>query len=142
MRDAPPPITVESGRGAVFLWLSLAAALAGGAALFFLDPSQHGFYPRCFFKMATGLDCPGCGGLRATHQLLHGHLAAAFALNPLYILTLPIAGFFFMRSILEQRTGRKWPRLFQPATSIWLGAGIVIAFGVLRNLPWHAWIKA
>ena len=142
MRDASPAITDQQGSGAIFLWLGLAVALAGGTALFLLDPSQHGFYPRCFLKMATGLDCPGCGGLRATHQLLHGHFSAAFSLNPLFIAALPFTALLFARALHERCTGRRWPRLVQLSTAVWIGGGIVIAFGVLRNLPWRDWFGA
>ena len=28
-------------------------------------------FPKCPFKVLTGLDCPGCGSQRAIHSLLH-----------------------------------------------------------------------
>ena len=90
--------------------------------------------------MASGLDCPGCGGLRATHQLLHGDIRAAFALNPLFIVVLPIGAFFAVRALAERLTQRKWPRLLSTTAMIWIAAVGVIAFGILRNLPWRAWI--
>jgi len=37
----------------------------------------------------TGLDCPTCGALRATHLLLHGQLRAAFAMNPFLFFAVP-----------------------------------------------------
>ncbi len=140
MRDAPPVIRVEQGRGMVFLWLGMAAALSGAVALFFYDPAMHGFYPRCFFKLASGLDCPGCGGLRATHQLLHGNIGAAFALNPLFIVALPFLAWWAARVLIEQLTGNKWPRLVPTSTALWIVGGVVIAFGVLRNVPWRSWL--
>ena len=142
MHDAPPLIMEERGRGAIFVWLGIAATLMGVALLYLYNPVEAGFYPRCFFKMATGLDCPGCGGLRATHQLLHGQLRAAFELNPLFIVALPTTLFFLVRAGAEKRNGSKWPRFFQTATLIWSGAVLVVAFGVLRNLPWRAWFEA
>lgn len=142
MRDASPAMTIFSGRSSIFILLGLAVGLAGAAGLFFFDPSQHGFYPRCFFKMMTGLDCPGCGGLRATHQLLHGHIRAAFALNPLFIAAIPVAAFFSSRALFERITGHKSRRVMGHSTAVWIGGVIVIAFGVLRNLPWRAWFGA
>ena len=139
MHQAPPVIVVEQGRSTVFVGLGIVAALIGAAALFLFDPSQYGFYPRCFFKMASGLDCPGCGGLRATHQLLHGDIRAAFALNPLFIMLIPVGTFFAVRAIVERFTRKKWPRLLSTTTMIWTAATVVIAFGILRNLPWRAW---
>ena len=139
MHDLPPALPIKSGRGVIFVWLGVATALMGGAVLYFFNPSQAGFYPRCFFKMITGWDCPGCGGLRATHQLLHGHLREAFALNPLFIVALPLLGYFVARPIVGFFTGRAWPQPFKSVVWLWLGAAVVIAFSVLRNLPWRAW---
>lgn len=141
MRSVPPVISVEHGRNTVIVGLGIVASVAGALALFLFDPAQHGFYPRCFFKMATNLDCPGCGGLRATHQLLHGNVARAFALNPLFIVAIPIAAFWGARSAIERIVDKKWPRLVSTATAIWLGAAVVVGFGVLRNLPWRAWLN-
>ena len=139
MRDDSPPITIQSGRSVIFVLVGLAVGLAAAAGLFFFDPSQHGFYPRCFFKMMTRLDCPGCGGLRATHQLLHGHLRAAFALNPLFIAAIPVVAFFSFRALFERITGSKSRRFMRYTTAVWIGGAIVIVFGVLRNLPWRVW---
>ena len=134
-------MTIERGRGKIFVWLGFFAAVAIGVILYLLNPSEHGFYPRCFFKMSTGLDCPGCGGLRATHQLLHGNLIAAFKLNPLLICLLPLGAYFGLRQIVFMRTGRLWPQPFRSSRWSMLLAVVVIAFGVLRNLPWSAWFS-
>jgi len=142
MQVAPPLILEERGRGTTFVLLGIVAALAGVALLYLYNPVEAGFYPRCFFKIATGLDCPGCGGLRATHQLLHGHLRAAFQLNPLYVAALPVGMLFLIRAGAERWSGRKWPRLFRSTTLVWMGAGAVLVFGVLRNLPWRGWFEA
>lgn len=137
MRAAPPVLVEERGRATVFLWLGLMAGLAAAVVLYCFNPVESPFYPRCFFKMATGFDCPGCGGLRATHQLLHGHWHTAFVLNPLLVLALPLATFFALRAVWEKKTGRRRPRLFQISTVVWICAVIVIGFGVLRNVPWR-----
>ncbi|MCX6913024.1 MAG: DUF2752 domain-containing protein, partial [Verrucomicrobia bacterium] len=74
--------------------MSALLAAAVGLVLFCFDPRQYHFYPICFFHKATGLLCPGCGALRATHQLLHGHLAAAFRFNPMLVASLPFLLWF------------------------------------------------
>lgn len=40
-------------------------------------------FPLCPFKLATGLPCPGCGGIRAAAALLHGDILHALYINPL-----------------------------------------------------------
>jgi hypothetical protein len=104
--------------------------------LFFFNPAEHGFFPRCYFRAFTGWDCPGCGGLRAAHQLLHGEVRAAFALNPLLVLALPLVGYFAMRFLLARFVGQQLPQLFRSGHWIWLAAVVVVAFGLARNLPW------
>ncbi len=67
------------------------AALAA-AVLFFFDPATTEFYPPCLFKTFLGAQCPGCGSLRAAHQLLHGNLKEAWTLNKPLLIALPLAG--------------------------------------------------
>lgn len=139
MDSVPPLIKTQPGVARIFLWAGLTAAAGLAAVMFFFNPAEHGFFPRCFFRMATGWDCPGCGGLRAAHQLLHGEVRAAFALNPLLVLALPLAAYFFARFLLERFAGKKLPQPFQSVKWLWLVAAVVVAFGVLRNFPWRQW---
>jgi len=113
-------------------WLVGGVALLGLlAALFWFNPAHHGFYPQCVFYRVTGLSCPGCGGLRAAHQLLHGEVAAAFRFNPFVVLALPVVGWLI---------GRRWlgrPPLSHRAVLGWAWAAVValLVFAVVRNLP-------
>jgi len=109
--------------------------LAIGSVFYFFDPAQFGFYPACLFHKLTGLNCPGCGGLRALHQLLHGHLAAAFQLNPLLVLALPLALWFLARQIFDRGAGKLTLATFTRPPWPWILLGVVVLFGVMRNLP-------
>ena len=101
-----------------FAWLLLAlGGAAAVAALFFLDPATHGFYPRCPLHSLTGLDCPTCGGLRAAHQLLHGNVRAAYVLNPFLFYALPVAALFLIRPLRVRARGLPWAAL--AALVIW-----------------------
>jgi hypothetical protein len=110
-------------------------ALAGGIVLFAIDPARHEIYP-CLLRTTTGLLCPGCGGLRATHQLLHGNLAAAWALNPLAVLLVPLYAWFAMHIASGIVRGRGLAQNTPRPALIWLGLGGLLLFGILRNLPW------
>jgi hypothetical protein len=119
----------------VFLILAPLGLLSAAAVLFRFDPSQFGFYPLCWFHRTTGLWCPGCGSLRSLHQLLHGNLAVALRYNALLVFSLPLLAWLGCRMALA-RIGKKpsVPISVQPAW-LWTAAGVLIAFGILRNLP-------
>lgn len=114
--------------------LLLLAALVAAALLYRFDPAQYGFYPRCQFHAMTGLQCPGCGGLRAVHALLHGHVVEAFRLNALFVVALPVAlAFVGWRSLSRPREVSS-PQKFSMAW-VWVFVAVVTAFAVVRNLP-------
>ena len=48
--------------------------------------------PGCPFRAITGIPCPTCGTTHVAVALMHGHLGAALAANPLVAL----AGLFFV----------------------------------------------
>ncbi|HMJ91645.1 MAG TPA: DUF2752 domain-containing protein [Candidatus Acidoferrum sp.] len=124
------------------IWLLVAVAFITSAALLYrFNPIEHGFYPRCMFRIVTGWDCPGCGGLRATHQLLHGNVRAAFDLNPLLVCVLPIAAVFVVWWMRTKEQSRSCASFLQNPKLLWSLAAIVIAFGLLRNLPWRIWLS-
>jgi hypothetical protein len=107
----------------------------GALLLRVFDPATAGLFPPCPLHYFTGLYCPGCGSLRAMHQLLHGNLREAWALNPMAVLLLPFVVYGLTSEALLQLRGRGLPHLFLPA--IWiraLGVAIVL-FGIARNLP-------
>ena len=81
--------------------------IAGAAAVLFLfDPATAGFYPPCLFRTVFGFSCPGCGSLRAVHQMLHGNLGAAWALNKPILIAMPLAA---LASFLFRKTHRAVP---------------------------------
>lgn len=109
--------------------------LAGGLVLFFFPPLEYGFYPKCLLHSWTGLSCPGCGALRALHQLLHGNISVAFHYNPLLVMALPFLAAWGFHKVYEMITGHDlfpW-RIPRPAI---LGIlTVIVVFTVLRNLP-------
>lgn len=101
--------------------------------LFWFDPTVYRFYPLCLFHSATGLWCPGCGSLRALHQLLCGHVASAFHFNPLLVVSLPWLLAYWTVRIHRGYRGLAPPKL-RPAWILLFLSG-ALAFGILRNLP-------
>ncbi len=112
--------------------LGLAALVAAG--LYAVDPAKHAVYPACPLYATTGWECPGCGGLRATHQLLHGHVGAAWAFNPLAVLLLPLYAWILLDAGLTLVRGRGLPEFGPRPTLLWLGVAVLFVFGILRNI--------
>lgn len=122
-------------RGAWSVVAVTGAGLAAAATLYAVDPNQPGHYPTCPFLATTGLYCPGCGSLRATHDLLHGDLAGALARNPLAVLAVPYLLVALVTFVLR-RTGRPAPRSTSlPPWVLWSLLALVLTYAVLRNLP-------
>lgn len=123
----PPPRPPASAEAAAVL-------AVGAAILFWFDPARHAFYPVCLFHRVTGLDCPGCGGLRALHQLLHGQLLEAFRLNPIVVTAIPLVGWLGIRSWINRRRGGRAGQT-SVLWVIWVLVVLLVVFAVARNLP-------
>ena len=93
--------------------------------------------PPCLFRTITGLFCPGCGTRSALIQLARGNLYAAWRLNPLAILTVPLGIYFVISQAYIAFTGRSLPRLFLPPFWIWALFILILLYGVARNLPFY-----
>jgi len=127
-------VTVVKSKHAGLLAM-LATVAAGAVALRIFDPATSGAFPPCPLLALTGWYCPGCGSLRAFHQLLHGNLGNALALNPLAVLNLPFLAYGMASYAAFVVRGRYLPRRFLPAPWIRALAAVVVAFGIARNLP-------
>jgi Protein of unknown function (DUF2752) len=115
-------------------FLALAGLAATTGYLWARDPSEAGVWPPCPSRALLGIDCPGCGGLRGTHDLLHGDVLGALDHN----LLLPLIGALIALMLalwMLPLVGRPARRLDVPPWAA-VAAGVVIAvFTVLRNLP-------
>lgn len=113
------------------------AGLVGLLLLWKFDPASSGIFPPCPLHYLTGWYCPGCGSLRAMHQLLQGNVRAGWALNPLTMVLLPFIGYGLMSQALLVLRGRRLPGIFLSANIIRALCGVIVLFGILRNLPVH-----
>jgi len=122
------------------VWLSLAAI---AIFLFFFNPASpsNQWFPKCPFRLVTGMQCPGCGSTRAFYQLLHLHPIAAFKFNPLMVLTLPFIIYGFLGFTRSALMGRPQRRLFIPPIYLWAWLFLLIFFWVFRNTPWYPFVS-
>ena len=108
-----------------------AGVLALGALAYVgvADPHRPGsVFPPCPFKLLTGWNCPACGGLRMTHDVLHGDIAAAVVDNVFLLIGLPLLAAW----VLWRR--RHGQRALTPAVGV-LIAVAALAWTVVRNAP-------
>lgn len=113
--------------------------LLGGLLLFYaFNPAEQSFFIPCPFHFLTGLHCPGCGSQRALHQLVHFNMYGAFRYNPLLVLSLPILIYSVGITIYNFIYQTKYRvSFFYNNTFIYTYFGIVVAFWILRNIPFE-----
>ncbi|MEV7086521.1 DUF2752 domain-containing protein [Streptomyces sp. NPDC093085] len=119
------------------------ATLAGVAAAFtyvgLVDPNESGHYPPCPLYALTGLYCPGCGGLRGAHALAHGDLAGSLGDNALAVVGYAVFAVVWVIWVVGAGKGRPL-RITQRPLWWWSFGAVLLAFSVLRNLPYGSWL--
>ena len=120
------------------IWLLL---IAGSVYLYVFEPGRSGFFPPCMFRTLTGFTCPGCGTTRALHQIVHGHLLAAFMLNPLLLIALPFLVFAFLRYSAIVFQGGVPPKNSLRPRYIYAIFFVVSAFWIFRNTPFYPFVS-
>lgn len=123
---------------------ALAAAAALGVCLVVnvVDPNEQGSLGTCPFKLVTGgLDCPGCGTLRATRALTRGDVGLALDHNVLFVLMAPV----LLWGLAAWWRAERGVRAAKPALPAWAGVALAVAVPVwwlARNLPWFTWLAS
>jgi hypothetical protein len=125
-------VTERAESARVRLYAGLGSGLAAAAALTYVglvDPHRSGsLFPPCMFKALTGWNCPGCGGLRMTYDLLHGDLSAAAVDNVFFLVGLPLLALWTLWRV------RRGQRAFTPVV-LTVVAVLAVVWTIVRNLP-------
>ena len=113
--------------------VSMAALGMLTAAVSVVKPGHSWLLPPCPLHAVTGFLCPGCGSTRALYLLVHGNLIAALHENALSVALLP-----FVLYELGAIFTRRYPALSTRLRPwmLWSFLALVIAFAVLRNVPY------
>ena len=115
----------------------VAMALGGCLYLRAVDPhNPTAVMPTCPTKFLTHLDCPGCGGLRATHALLHGDLRLALRDNAFLVLLSPVMLWLLTRAAQGYVTDRPTRVPTRLAGTILV---VGVTWAIVRNLPNWPW---
>lgn len=107
-------------------------ALSITAFYSFWNPAENSFLPTCPFKNLTGFYCPGCGGQRAFHAILHGNITEAFHNNLLIFIIIPIA---LYKIILEMNGSSSKDVFILRDKGIWIFLSLLFFFTIIRNVP-------
>jgi hypothetical protein len=119
--------------------------VAGGVAVLtlalrFHDPHQHGSWGLCPLRALTGLDCPGCGGLRAVNDLTHGDIGAAASSNLFFVVSIPLIvalwGLWFWRSRQSAGEARRLLPVGRAKLLVTAYLAVMVVFTIVRNTPW------
>lgn len=122
--------------------ISLIAAIAIPIALLYYyytyyHVDVHSQGRQCTFLYLTGLQCPGCGGQRALHSLLHGQIIAALGYNVLFVVGLPML--IYLYYILVQmyilRNEKYRQKTALSTRFLWIFLIVLLLFFILRNIP-------
>jgi hypothetical protein len=98
------------------------------------DPAKLGL-PICPLLAMTGFACPGCGLTRAFHALFNGYLIPALDFNILVPVWAAIFAYSFLSLVLMAARGRGLPMWPTWPGFLWTFMFILIAFGIVRNIP-------
>ena len=122
-------LMTSAGRGARVATVVGTGAVAAAALTYIglADPHRPGFgFPPCPFKAVTGWNCPLCGGLRMTHDVLHGDLAAAVVDNVFALVGLPLLVAWLVVC---------WRRRLSVTPPLVTALVAMVVWTVVRNLP-------
>ena len=109
-------------------------------ALHFRDPHESGSWGVCPLFAATGIYCPGCGGLRAVNDLTNGDVWAAASSNLLFVVSAPVLVFLWARWLRRSWRGEPLGDVGSPWVLTSVILGLVLVFSVVRNLPFGSWL--
>jgi hypothetical protein len=121
-----------------FALAGLAAGAAACVVLRFVNPASSSLFPLCPLKTMTGIDCPGCGATRGMHALLNGDAVTALDYNLMLIIFVPLMVYGAVSLFLLGVRGRglPYPKRYA-AHAAFAFLFVMLAFGVLRNLPFY-----
>lgn len=115
--------------------LPVIVAAVCGVLLFFFDPEETVWLPKCPFHLLTGLECPSCGFQRAVYSLLHLRFADAFRYNPFLFIAAPYAIALVAVTWFDPhgRLGRLRKLCYSKIT-VYIYLALFVLWGIVRNI--------
>ena len=120
--------------------LTIGGLAAATLALHVRDPHEKYSWGLCP-SAALGFWCPGCGGLRAVNDLTHGDVGAALSSNLLVTLLIPVVALGLLVWLADRWQGRTRALDASLVTKLTVaGCLVAVAFAIVRNLAFGAWL--
>ncbi|MFI2639621.1 DUF2752 domain-containing protein [Streptomyces sp. NPDC018610] len=134
-RAAPEPTRRSPVLGRLAVPAAVLAAVAAAFAYVgAVDPNEPGHYPACPLLRYAGLYCPGCGGLRSAHAVVHGDFGAALHDNAPAVVGYLLFAVLWTAWALRAARGRRL-RIDPRPVHLWSALTLLAVFTVVRNLP-------
>ncbi|NEW53916.1 DUF2752 domain-containing protein [Nocardia cyriacigeorgica] len=141
----PGPVTAGEPPSTRWRAVALPAAVAGAgivavAAVHLRDPHVEGSWGICPVYALFGVYCPGCGGMRAVHNLTDGHVLDSLHSNLLALPLLILFALWVGDWAIRAWRGKPMRHLGINAVTMWSIFGFLALFTVVRNTPWGNWL--
>jgi len=117
-------------KAAVIIFITAACILT----IYLLNPAEYTYYPTCYLYLLTGKLCPGCGGMRGMHQLLHGNFREALKFNLLLIFVVPVGAYYLLSEFSILLFNKPFPEIPHSKPVFYPVLFIVILYWIIRNL--------
>lgn len=115
--------------------IGIVIVLLGALSLyFFINPSEHDFFPKCPFYSFTGIYCAGCGSQRAIHQIINGNIFTGVRHNYLLVLVFGVLSYKAIIYLLNKINKKTFSDIFHKPIATKIILVLVLLFWLLRNI--------
>ena len=105
------------------------------AMLYFFNPVETSFAPKCIIHRLTGWNCAGCGMQRFLHAFMHGRFLEAFSYNYMLIILIPYLALFYLeRLVLRGNMQKKIRKVIESKFAIYTLAILAPCWMIVRNI--------
>ncbi len=115
--------------------LFLVVAVVVLAALWLFNPIDYVIWPKCAFRMLTGLNCPSCGIQRFLHAFMCGEPLTAVRYNYWLVYAVPYAALIVFAWLMPTcAVKQRMTRVLHSQVAVWLFVVSYVVWGVVRNV--------
>ncbi len=119
------------------LFIILAAAIA-----YFMITYFAGIGIPCIFRTVTGFCCPGCGVTHFAHDLVLMRFSKLPGDNAALTVLLPLWAVVAVAVMFRKNDSSSWQRLPYVRFVSHFSIIVLLAFGIIRNIPFFAFLNS